>query len=218
MRPSLEPVPCLHAHTRACSLRSYFYFYDETDDGHDLKFWQWPRVDPTGDFFHANGFCKPFNLEHDMHTSLPQHDTLAGEDGEPSLLGLPSGSYEILFTGACANDAATVPSGTYSGCGRQTYVPCVLGTDCADCGRARSSGKYNEDNSGGAGYGSRRRLEGGEGRAPRLLPHPRDREKTMEFLHDIKDGVLNGTVRDYHLPRLHMDLLDRLLVADGYGQ
>ena len=151
---------------------------------------QWPRIDPTGDLFDGNGFC---------------------EDGEPSLLGLPSGSYEILFTGACANDTATVPSGTYSGCGRQTYVPCVLGTDCADCGRARSSGKYDDD-SGDAGYGSRRRLERDEDRAPRLLPHPRDREKTMEFLHEIKDGVFNGTVRDYHLPRLHMDLLDRLLV------
>ena len=91
-------------------------------------------------------------------------------------------------------------------------MPCKLGTDCVDCGRARSSGKYDN---GDAGYGSRRRLEGNKDRAPRLLPHPRDREETMGFLNDIKDGVLNGTVRDYHLPRLHMDLLDRLLVAEG---
>ena len=95
-----------------------------------------------------------------------------------------------------------MPSGTYSGCGRQTYVPCLRGTDCADCGRARSSGKYDD----------RRRLEGNEAnRAPRQLPHPRDREATMRFLDDVRWGVLNGTVRDYRLPGLHMSVLDRLL-------
>lgn len=92
----------------------YFYLYDETDDGQNLKFWQWPRVDPTATFFKNNSFC---------------------EDGLPSTVGKPAGEYYILFAHQCETDTTTVTSGTYGGCGKQPYVPCKPGFDCTDCGR-----------------------------------------------------------------------------------
>ena len=50
------PTPCARG-------RADFYLYDETDDGHDLKLWQWPRVDPTALFFRSNGFCTSLIFE-----------------------------------------------------------------------------------------------------------------------------------------------------------
>jgi hypothetical protein len=64
---------------------------------------QWPRVDPTATFFKNNSFC---------------------EDGLPSTVGNPAGEYYILFAHQCATDVTIVTSGTYSGCGKQPYVPC----------------------------------------------------------------------------------------------
>lgn len=96
----------------------YFYMYDDTEDGQDLKFWQWPRVDPTATFFRNNGFC---------------------EDGYNSTLGKPSGEYHIRFAAQCTTDSVTVASGTYDQCGKVAYVPCKWGRDCHDCGRAVSA-------------------------------------------------------------------------------
>ena len=96
----------------------YFYMYDDTEDGQDLKFWQWPRVDPTATFFRNNGFC---------------------EDGYNSTLGKPSGEYHIRFAAHCTSDSVTVSTGTYDQCGKVAYVPCKWGRDCHDCGRAVSS-------------------------------------------------------------------------------
>ena len=48
----------------------YMYLYDETADGEDLKMWEWPRVQPSGDFFKANGFCTLSNLKPPYFSSL----------------------------------------------------------------------------------------------------------------------------------------------------
>jgi hypothetical protein len=48
----------------------YMYLYDETADGEDLKMWEWPRVQPSGDFFKANGFCALSNLKPPHFSSL----------------------------------------------------------------------------------------------------------------------------------------------------
>lgn len=85
-----------------------FYLYDETPDDHQLSFWQWPRVDPTANFFRNSGFC---------------------EDGAPSTTGTPMGEYHITFGGmACASaSVVATQTGTYGGCGRQAYTPCSVG-------------------------------------------------------------------------------------------
>jgi hypothetical protein len=33
--------------------------------------WEWPRVQPSGDFFKANGFCALANLKPPHFSSLP---------------------------------------------------------------------------------------------------------------------------------------------------
>jgi len=64
-----------HATWSSFAAEYYFYLYDETPDDHhhELKYWQWPRVDPTDGFFHANGFCKPphFKPEYTTPPYLP---------------------------------------------------------------------------------------------------------------------------------------------------
>ena len=152
--------------------RADFYFYDETPDDHDLKFWQWPRIDPTADFFKKNGFC---------------------EDGLPSTTGAPSGEYHITFGGPMCATASMVASqtGAYGGCGRQDYVPCSVGRDCADCGRAALS--------------ERRRLV-----RTQRLPPLNDREATFAFLRTVKEGLSNGSILDFSLPWPHARVLERL--------
>ena len=93
------------------------YLYDETADGEDLKMWEWPRVQPSGDFFRNNGFC---------------------EDGLPAVnASIPQGEYYIAFGGAhCANMYVNLSTGLLGGCGKVALVPCDVGQDCADCGRS----------------------------------------------------------------------------------
>ena len=81
------------------------YLYDETADGEDLKMWEWPRVQPSGDFFKANGFC---------------------EDGLPAVnASIPQGEYYIAFGGPhCANMYVNLSTGLISGCGKVALVPC----------------------------------------------------------------------------------------------
>ena len=100
------------------------YLYDETPDGEDLKMWEWPRVEPSGDFFKANGFC---------------------EDGLPAVnASIPQGEYYIAFGGPhCANMYVNLSTGLISGCGKVALVPCDVGSDCADCGRSASSANQN---------------------------------------------------------------------------
>ncbi len=96
------------------------YLYDETPDDQDFKMWEWPRVEPSGDAFRANGFC---------------------EDGLPAVnASIPQGEYYIAFGGPhCANMYVNLSTGLISGCGKVALVPCDVGTDCADCGRSASS-------------------------------------------------------------------------------
>ena len=50
---------------------------------------------------------------------------------------IPEGEYYIIFGGAnCALHHVNLSTGLHSGCGRTDLIPCVLGTDCADCGRS----------------------------------------------------------------------------------
>lgn len=96
------------------------YLYDETADDQDFKMWEWPRVEPSGDAFRANGFC---------------------EDGLPAVnASIPQGEYYIAFGGPhCATMYVNLSTGLISGCGKVALVPCELGTDCLDCGRSASS-------------------------------------------------------------------------------
>ena len=104
----------------------YMYLYDETADGEDLKMWEWPRVQPSGDFFRNNGFC---------------------EDGLPAVnASIPQGEYYIAFGGPhCANMYVNLSTGLISGCGKVALVPCDVGSDCADCGRSASSANQNQN-------------------------------------------------------------------------
>jgi hypothetical protein len=99
----------------------HFYLYDETPDGVDLRLWEWPRVTPKDDQLASNGIC---------------------EDGHPaSDASIPEGEYYVAFGGAsCATQHVNLSTGLISGCGRVDLVPCVVGTDCADCGRSASLG------------------------------------------------------------------------------
>ena len=164
-----------------------FYLYDETPDDHQLKYWQWPRVDPTDNFFYENGFC---------------------EDGSPSTTGRPEGEYHLTFGGPACADASVVASetGAYAGCGRQAYTPCNHGRDCADCGRAHSvaSATYSD-----AQLGRQRELRAQDTSA-RRLPPPSDTNATLAFLRTVKRGLANGIITDFALPRPHVKLLESL--------
>ena len=91
----------------------YHYLYDATDDGQQIRFWEWPRNEPTHSFFANNSFC---------------------EDGETSSLGRPQGEYYMRFTAQCNRPLVNVSGNVYGGCGKQLYVPCLRGFDCLDCG------------------------------------------------------------------------------------
>ena len=95
----------------------HFYLYDETPDGTDLRLWEWPRVTPTDSQLARNGVC---------------------EDGMPSIYPtIPQGDYYVAFGSPdCAVHHVNLSTGLISGCGRIDLVPCMLGTDCADCGRS----------------------------------------------------------------------------------
>ena len=95
----------------------HFYLYDETPDGTDLRLWEWPRVTPTDGQLANNGIC---------------------EDGLPAVNpSVPQGDYYVAFGSAdCSLHHVNLRTGLISGCGRVDLVPCLVGTDCADCGRS----------------------------------------------------------------------------------
>ena len=97
----------------------HFYLYDETDDGTDLKLWEWPRLTPQDAQLAGNGVC---------------------EDGLPAVnASIPQGDYYVAFGSPdCAVHHVNLSTALISGCGRVELVPCTLGTDCRDCGRSAS--------------------------------------------------------------------------------
>ena len=97
----------------------HFYLYDETDDGVDLRLWEWPRLTPQDAQLANNGVC---------------------EDGLPAVnTSIPQGDYYVAFGSPdCAVHHVNMSTALISGCGRIDLVPCVVGTDCADCGRSAS--------------------------------------------------------------------------------
>ena len=98
----------------------HFYLYDETDDGVDLRLWEWPRLTPQDAQLANNGIC---------------------EDGLPAVnTSIPQGDYYVAFGSPdCAVHHVNLSTALISGCGRIDLVPCVLGTDCKDCGRSASA-------------------------------------------------------------------------------
>ena len=217
-----------HATWSSFAAEYYFYLYDETPDDHhhELKYWQWPRVDPTDGFFHANGFCKPpphFKPEYTTTPPYLPHSAAcscrrfsaacfvlrAGEDGFPSTTGKPEGEYHLTFGGPACAGASVVASetGAYAGCGRQAYTPCSQGRDCADCGRAHSmSGDTYSD----PPAGRRQRELHARGTGARQLPALSDTNATLAFLKTVRHGLRNGTITDFVLPWPHVKLLESL--------
>ena len=98
----------------------HFYLYDETDDGVDLKLWEWPRLTPQDAQLAGNKIC---------------------EDGLPAVnTSIPQGDYYVAFGSPdCAAHHVNLTTALISGCGRTDLVPCTVGTDCADCGRSASA-------------------------------------------------------------------------------
>ena len=98
----------------------HFYLYDETDDGVDLRLWEWPRLTPQDAQLANNGVC---------------------EDGLPAVnTSIPQGDYYVAFGSPdCAVHHVNLSTALISGCGRIDLVPCVVGTDCKDCGRSASA-------------------------------------------------------------------------------
>ena len=145
----------------------HFYLYDETPDGTDLKLWEWPRVTPADAQLANNNIC---------------------EDGLPAFnASIPQGDYYVAFGSPdCAVHYVNLSTGLISGCGRVALVPCLLGTDCADCGRSASQIAEESD-------GRRRRAQ--------ALP-------AMDDVHEMRH--LERTLRtasSYHLPKPWLDAL-----------
>ena len=120
----------------------------------------------------------------------------AGEDGQASRFGLPSGEYYIRFAAHCTNDSVTVSSGTYDQCGLMHYVPCQLGFDCADCGRT-----------GIEEHKLRRRTA--------VLPAIGNRNELSALLSTVHHGLRNGSVLDVSLPDPHAFWLARFNPETG---
>lgn len=178
--------------TWSAQLAEYFmYLYDETDDGTDLRVWEWPRTTPSDNYFHDNGFC---------------------EDGQPAVnTSIPSGEYYIAFGGStCATMWVNLTTGYYSGCGKVALVPCTTGTDCADCGRSASHapGSHDHGDDDDDGHAHRRELQ-----APTATTTTTT-TTALPSLHDPKDMLhlrrVLKTASAHHLPKAHMDFLAAL--------
>jgi hypothetical protein len=53
---------------------------------------------------------------------------------------IPQGDYYVAFGSPdCAAHHVNLSTALVSGCGRIDLVPCLQGTDCADCGRSASA-------------------------------------------------------------------------------
>ena len=124
----------------------HFYLYDETPDGVDLKLWEWPRLTPQDAQLANNGICTLL-ATHSNHQALATHAQPcavfrdAGEDGLPAVnTSIPQGDYYVAFGSPdCAVHHVNLSTALISGCGRIDLVPCLQGTDCADCGRSASA-------------------------------------------------------------------------------
>ena len=158
----------------------HFYLYDETPDGVDLRLWEWPRVTPQDDQLAYNGVC---------------------EDGHPARdPSIPQGDYYVAFGGPnCATQHVNLTTGLISGCGRVDLVPCVAGTDCADCGRSASLGLPTEE----ATEAARQRR-----RRAQQLPAVHDRGE----MHHLNRTLATAT--SYHLPPAW---LKALRIKDHFG-
>jgi hypothetical protein len=138
----------------------HLYLYDETDDGVDLKLWEWPRITPQDAQLAGNNFC---------------------EDGLPAVnTSIPQGDYYVAFGSPdCAAHHVNLSTALVSGCGRIDLVPCLSGTDCADCGRSASAT---------AAATTRRR------RAAEALP-------ALDDAHELRHlSTVLKTATSYHLP------------------
>ena len=84
------------------------------------ELWEWPRVSPQDNQLRHNGLC---------------------EDGLPAVnTSIPEGDYYVIFGGPnCASHHVNLSTALHRGCGRIDLVPCLQGTDCADCGRSASA-------------------------------------------------------------------------------
>ena len=154
--------------TWSSAVASYhFYLYDDTSDGVDLMLWEWPRVSPQDNQLRHNGLC---------------------EDGLPAVnTSIPEGDYYVIFGGPnCASHHVNLSTGLHSGCGRTDLVPCLQGTDCADCGR--SAARMNAE-------GRRRRLQQRRRSLAQALPELDD---AHEMRH-LERTLL--TASSYHLPK-----------------
>ena len=176
--PPPTPAPPTAPTTRARPLRApagarsaaeyHFYLYDETPDGVDLKLWEWPRLTPQDAQLANNGICTLL-ATHSNHQALATHAQPcavfrdAGEDGLPAVnTSIPQGDYYVAFGSPdCAVHHVNLSTALISGCGRIDLVPCLRGTDCADCGRSASA------MAAAAATQRRRRRRGGAARARR---------------------------------------------------
>ena len=98
---------------------------------------------------------------------------------------IPQGNYYVAFGGAdCATHHVNLTTGLISGCGRVDLVPCMWGTDCADCGRSASHEATLA--------------------ATHSTPSDRRRAQALPALHDAHElHHLNHTLRSatsWHLP------------------
>ena len=119
--------------------------------------------------------------------------THTGDDGLPSLLGLPSGHYEVNFGMGCETRSFELGGRSYAGCTRTLFVPCALGSDCMDCGRAASSGRSYGD----VASSRRRMLASGEALT---LPSFEDQEAVVRLFREISEHEAAGDVRALRLP------------------
>ena len=169
--------------TWSSAISSYhFYLYDETpDDGVDLRLWEWPRMTPKDDQLAHNGIC---------------------EDGMPSVHpGIPEGDYYVAFGSAdCSIHHVNLSTALIAGCGRTDLVPCLRGTDCADCGRSASFEVILE-----AAYANLQPRR----RALQALPHVDDAQE----MHHLNRTL--ATASSYHLP---LPWLKALRIKDHWNR
>ena len=156
-----ECFPFAGATWSSVAAQYHFYLYDETPDGVDLRLWEYPRVTPQGNQLAHNGIC---------------------EDGLPAFnTSIPEGDYYVAFGGPdCATHHVNLSTALITGCGRTDLVPCMQGTDCADCGRSATA-FYSDD-----GPSGRRRAQ--------ALPALDDAHE----LHHLNRTL--ATASSYHLP------------------
>ena len=166
------------------------YVYDETDDGLDLKVWEWPRTTPSKNDFRNNGFC---------------------EDGQPAVnTSIPSGEYYIAFGGTtCATMSVNLTTGYYTGCGKVELTPCMSGTDCTDCGRSASHIPSNHDHGDDDDDGHMHRRKLLISHTKTTLPRLHEAEEMLHLRRVLK--VATG----YHLPKAHVEFLAALKKSVG---